>query len=93
MHAASVYIQTKLLLFSPAKYEEYIKSMEASNSLFSCQEYNQHFKTKEQFREHVHKNHLVNKSLYRNFHNSNEDDDNFTCDHCGKKLQNKPELL
>ena len=71
MHAASVYIQTKLLLFSPAKYEEYIKSMKASHFLFSCQECDHHFKTKEQSREHVHK-----------IHNRNED-----VDHCEKKFE------
>lgn len=75
---------------SPSSYEEiYLKSMKLSEFFFSCQECDHHFKTKEQFREHVQKNHLVTKRFYHNYHDS-EDDDNFTCDHCGKKLQNKP---
>ena len=79
---------------SPATYEEeYIKSLKLSRFLFSCHECDHHFKTKEEFREHVQKNHLVTKRFYHNYHNSNEDDDNFTCDHCGKKLRDKPEFV
>jgi hypothetical protein len=62
------------------------RNMKPSQFLFSCQECDYHFNAKEQFREYIQTNHFVTTKCYHIYHKSNEDDDNFACDHCGKKL-------
>ena len=79
----------------PSDYENYIQNMrlQANNFLISCHECGHHFRSAEQFKEHVNLNHLVTKRFYHNFVNSSEEQTDFTCEHCAKMLRNKPEFV
>ena len=69
-----------------SKYKEYIKNMtmQANYFLISCHECDYHFKSGEQFREHVNLDHLVTKRFYHNFVNSHQEETDFKCEHCAK---------
>ena len=82
-----VYSSHRTWYTTPSEYEDFIKnmSMQANYFLISCHECDHHFKSSEQFREHVNLNH--------NFVNSYQEETDFTCEHCAKTLRNKPELV
>jgi hypothetical protein len=90
-----VYSSNRTWYTTPSEYEDFIKnmSMQANYFLISCHECDHHFKSSEQFREHVNLNHLVTKRFYHNFVNSYQEETDFTCEHCAKTLRNKPELV
>jgi hypothetical protein len=80
---------------SSSGYEDYIKNMtmQASYFLISCHECDHHFKSSQQFREHVNLNHLVPKRFYHNFLDTLQEETDFKCEHCPKTFKNKSELV
>ena len=73
-------------------FNEHVQQLENSGYNFHCHECAHHFKTKEQFVEHISLNHMVSKKLFHLYTDLAKEESNFQCYICNVKKKDKQAL-
>ena len=84
----SIIISVKIEISLPLN----VQQLENSGYIFHCHECAHHFKTKEQFVEHISLYHMVSKKLFHLYTDLVKEESNFQCYICNVKKKDKQAL-